>query len=907
MVGVDKQTQTDYEIARCEPGGKGPDSEGYHYVTCHDGASIRLKLLLGGPEGNDLFDPSKRTAICLHGVGDNMAYYKDGVFRTKKMSPSIKDRYTLGAGSGPALAAQDERRREKAVRALARSMNVIMVDLRGFSGSKRPRSSGHFRDTSISLVQTYEVGNFESFTATVRSDMETLRSNDAITGYGMSVLGSTAVLRVCWGGNLAGIGTWMKGPFGQTSNLDEAVATHSNSMFSCSEEDTKQFEALGMRPWVKRGASRTVDREGRAPCSGEDVTVIHKLRVHGSTNTFQESADMCIMEASEDELCLSFYISLGAGEALVHGSFAGAQATSRHLLRFRCWMSGNTGEASASGVTSLGSNCEEVWTQVHARNAELRKLWSTPQAIEGADVFQIFPLSFELAHATMATATVDDFTQDIESILRYIGTPSATIVGHSMGAAVALQHAVDYPSSVERLVLMAPSHKVGKAAYDNWQRLFGSHCDWNSNVMRDTVSVVNIDDEAIEKIDAPTLMINAKDDSLTPIIGAELLLRLFPRALLDVPEVGDHNVCVWFDSPFERIVQFMMANEALVFAENPLSLEIATSRWNLGQDDAFMKYYMLGNALGETECAERRLRLVWNWARDAEFRDQQLLSSPYQAGATRWQVEHTREEVHTRRNERAARIESESQAIVNIFTKVGLAAELYERTIAPRDLLLEKMTEHLALVSAPARLAVEEAGVWWRDTGKAERAFQSDMYTVDFFGRRRGASKKLSCAWYRWDMSCVPEARREGFDKTLPSMLGADAASDMIRCWWCGGPPGEHEDLGDMGDDEVPGDTPGKKKKGKTTQAKGKGDVEDKDADGGPGEAEEAVDDAERLQLVLKTGGPAFDHYSGGAAPAKLHPTQRSEGGLEEQQPSLLHQAVGAMVRNGGKPRDVAC
>merc|ERR1740121_1445622 len=114
-------------------------------------------------------------------------------------------------------------------------MNVIMVNFRGFGGSTRPRSSGSFRDTSISLVQTYEVGNFESFTATVRSDMEAMRFNEVISGYGMSVLGSTAVLRVCCG-NLSGIATWMKGPFGPTSNLDGAVATHSSSVCSCSEE-----------------------------------------------------------------------------------------------------------------------------------------------------------------------------------------------------------------------------------------------------------------------------------------------------------------------------------------------------------------------------------------------------------------------------------------------------------------------------------------------------------------------------------------------------------------------------------------------------------------------------------------------------------------------------------------------
>jgi proline iminopeptidase len=56
---------------------------------------------------------------------------------------------------------------------------------------------------------------------------------------------------------------------------------------------------------------------------------------------------------------------------------------------------------------------------------------------------------------------------DVEDVRRALGLPELDVLGHSAGCAVALTHAVRYPGSVRRLVLVTPSgHSFGWAADD---------------------------------------------------------------------------------------------------------------------------------------------------------------------------------------------------------------------------------------------------------------------------------------------------------------------------------------------------------------------------------------------------------------------------------------------------------
>ncbi len=49
---------------------------------------------------------------------------------------------------------------------------------------------------------------------------------------------------------------------------------------------------------------------------------------------------------------------------------------------------------------------------------------------------------------------MQDFARDIDGFMQRLGIPTAVVVGHSMGSAVALRLALDYPARVRGLVLM---------------------------------------------------------------------------------------------------------------------------------------------------------------------------------------------------------------------------------------------------------------------------------------------------------------------------------------------------------------------------------------------------------------------------------------------------------------------
>lgn len=80
-----------------------PDAEGNHYVTCRDGTSIRCRLLLGGPAGDGRLDPKARTAICLHGIGEDLSFWEEGVFRTEDLPENFSGERSSGSFVSPQL------------------------------------------------------------------------------------------------------------------------------------------------------------------------------------------------------------------------------------------------------------------------------------------------------------------------------------------------------------------------------------------------------------------------------------------------------------------------------------------------------------------------------------------------------------------------------------------------------------------------------------------------------------------------------------------------------------------------------------------------------------------------------------------------------------------------------------
>ena len=140
---------------------------------------------------------------------------------------------------------------------------------------------------------------------------------------------------------------------------------------------------------------------------------------------------------------------------------------------------------------------------------------------------------------------------------------------------------------------------------------------------------------------------------------------------------------------------------------------------------------------------------MWNWARDGDFEDRcglldfGLLDDDEDEADARYR------EVARRRRGREEALLAEHEAALRALRDAGCAQTEDACGDAPREILLSAMTERIPQMSAPAREAVERAGCWWRDSGRAAEGYSEGKYTVDAWGRRRGASRKHGCAWYR--------------------------------------------------------------------------------------------------------------------------------------------------------------
>ena len=292
-----------------------------------------------------------------------------------------------------------------------------------------------------------------------------------------------------------------------------------------------------------------------------------------------------------------------------------------------------------------------------------------------------------------------------------------------------------HPHRVERLCLSAAAPRVGPAAYENWMRRLGSflkNCPktrhfhaawlaglvcwsllfrsgmcllrssywriastyqaWNPNVIRSTVAVVNVADEAIRALAAPTLLINAKDDQLTPLIGSEMIKSNLQTALLHVPEFGGHSNLVKNDASMERLTHFMISDEAMMFLTDVLLEEQLLSKWNLPNDKAFVRYYNCGRGLAEIERLERSLRLL-RWSSGDHQQEKAALGAD----------------------------------MAKVLRNLGLPTDTDE---TPRDRLMAEMMSMLGRMSAPARQAIDNSGVWWRDDGAAMGLPDKRKYSV---------------------------------------------------------------------------------------------------------------------------------------------------------------------------------
>lgn len=190
--------------------------------------------------------------------------------------------------------------------------------------------------------------------------------------------------------------------------------------------------------------------------------------------------------------------------------------------------------------------------------------------------------------------SIQQMADDVLQLMDHLGLERAHLVGHSTGGVIGQCLALDRPARIDRLVLSATwagaddyfrllfdlradvLRRLGPAAYLRTSALFLMPPSW----LRDHASEVEVDEAearlrmpdpeivlrriaAIQRFDrraevdrvaAPTLVIGARDDAVTPAYLSEELGRLIPNATTIILPEGGHFFPQILAARFRRAV-----------------------------------------------------------------------------------------------------------------------------------------------------------------------------------------------------------------------------------------------------------------------------------------------------------------------------------------------------------------
>src|SRR3954470_11627580 len=134
-------------------------------------------------------------------------------------------------------------------------------------------------------------------------------------------------------------------------------------------------------------------------------------------------------------------------------------------------------------------------------------------------------------------ASLSDLTRWIASEL----PERCDVVSLSMGSAVALRLALEFPECVRRLVLVAPCGGIDALAFGalDWrERFLAARPHAPRWFVNDTIDLSG----RLAKISAPTLLVFGEQDPIAPPAIGEFLVRQLPVAKLEVIEHASHDL-----------------------------------------------------------------------------------------------------------------------------------------------------------------------------------------------------------------------------------------------------------------------------------------------------------------------------------------------------------------------------
>lgn len=175
--------------------------------------------------------------------------------------------------------------------------------------------------------------------------------------------------------------------------------------------------------------------------------------------------------------------------------------------------------------------------------------------------------------------SVGQMADDLLQLMDHLGLDRAHVMGHSTGGAIGQTLALDHPSRLDRLVLSGTwagadayfqrlfdvradiLRRLGPAAYLRASELFLMPTFWHGHetepevtdaeaarripdpkvVLRRIAAIQRFDRRSdVHRITAPTLVIGARDDAVTPPHLSEELGRLIPGAITIILPRGGH-------------------------------------------------------------------------------------------------------------------------------------------------------------------------------------------------------------------------------------------------------------------------------------------------------------------------------------------------------------------------------
>ena len=191
-------------------------------------------------------------------------------------------------------------------------------------------------------------------------------------------------------------------------------------------------------------------------------------------------------------------------------------------------------------------------------------------------VYALDQIGFGRSDKPLIDYKIETFVEFLQSFMRALGTPKATLVGNSLGGWIAADFATQHPEMVEKLVLvdaagmrfernpellpvdlnpssLASMRKILESVvYDKQsvtdalvRRVFEQHLKSGDGytiqrVMAGVFAKDQFEDEKAGSIHAPTLVLWGHDDALIPLSNAERFQKAIPGAKLVVIDRCGH-------------------------------------------------------------------------------------------------------------------------------------------------------------------------------------------------------------------------------------------------------------------------------------------------------------------------------------------------------------------------------